>query len=110
MWRALTFLLITAAYVGQAALLTKRSIQMVNESGSKIQVYWIHPTTREGSLMSTNGVVPGATFPLQTYVGHEFEMREVPSEKTGVCDSPDQTCRSTTFVISENDNQGTSVR
>jgi hypothetical protein len=61
-------------------------------------------------MSSTNGVFSGATFPLQTFVGHEFELRELPSEKTGVCDSPDQTCRSATFVISENDNQGTSVR
>jgi predicted GIY-YIG superfamily endonuclease len=55
--------------------------------------------------MSKSPVLLGATFPLNTFVGHEFEMREVPSEKTGVCRSPDQTCRQASFVISENDNQ-----
>lgn len=77
-----------------------RSIQMINESGSSFEVYWIHPTTRELSLMSSSPVVPGASFPLQTFVGHEFEMRE-----TGECKS--QTCRMATFAISENDEQGT---
>jgi hypothetical protein len=108
-WSAITFLLATAACVGQAARADKRSIQMLNDSGFKVEVYWIHPVTKEASLMSSNGVLAGATFPLQTFVGHEFEMREVPSEKTGACTSPDQTCRNTFFTITENDDQSTCI-
>lgn len=109
MWRALALLLTTAAIVGYAARSPNRSIQMLNDSGSRIEVYWVHPDTAERRLMSTNPVLFGATFPLQTFVGHEFEMRELPSENTGVCKSADQTCRQASFVISENDDQGMSV-
>jgi len=55
--------------------------------------------------MSSDPVLFGATFPLNTFVGHEFEMRELPSEKTGACKSEDQVCRQASFVVSENDDQ-----
>jgi hypothetical protein len=106
MYKAVTLVLATAAAVGYAARANNRNIQMINDSGSKIEVYWVHPDTAERHLMSKSPVLLGATFPLNTFVGHEFEMREVPSEKTGVCRSPDQTCRQASFVISDNDNQG----
>ncbi|KAG7350667.1 prolyl 4-hydroxylase alpha subunit [Nitzschia inconspicua] len=84
---------------------TSRAIQIINESGSRLEVYWVHPQTREGSLMSSPHVMNGATFPLNSYVGHEFEIRELPSQKTGECKSEDQTCRSVYFAVSENDEQ-----
>jgi hypothetical protein len=52
------------------------------------------------------GIVNGAEFPLNSYVGHEFEIREMPDKKTGECNkSEDQTCRRTFFAVSENDEQ-----
>jgi hypothetical protein len=36
-------------------------------------------------------------------VGHEFEVRELPGSKTGVC--KDQVCRHSYFKVSENDDQ-----
>lgn len=56
--------------------------------------------------MSAPHVFDGATFPLNTYVGHTFQLREVPNEHTGVCESEDQTCRVATFTVTENDDQG----
>ncbi|KAL3911204.1 MAG: hypothetical protein SGILL_007372, partial [Bacillariaceae sp.] len=29
---------------------TSRNIKILNESGSKVEIYWIHPSTREGTL------------------------------------------------------------
>jgi hypothetical protein len=84
---------------------TSRAIKIMNHSGSRLEVYWIHPQTREGTLMSSPIVMNGADFPLNSYVGHEFEIRELPSKKTGECISEDQTCRSTYFTVSENDDQ-----
>lgn len=106
MWKAITLILATVAAVGYAARAKNRSIHMLNDSGSKIEVYWVNPETAERHLMSKSPVLFGATFPLNTFVGHEFELRELPSVKTGVCKSPDQTCRQASFVISENDDQG----
>jgi hypothetical protein len=77
----------------------------MNESGSRVEIYWIHPQTREATLMSSPNVMNGATFPLNSFVGHEFEVRELPSVKSGVCSSEDQTCRSNFFTVSENADQ-----
>ena len=44
----------------------KRPIQIINDSKSRIEVYWVSPDTREESLMSTEGgVMPGTEFPLE---------------------------------------------
>jgi hypothetical protein len=50
----------------------------------------------------------GASFPLNSFAGHEFEIRELPSATTGVCKGEDQVCRSAYFAVSENDDQGES--
>jgi len=84
---------------------TSRPINILNESGTKIEIYWIHPDTRDAHIMSNPFVMNGASFPLNSYVGHEFEVRELPSEATGECKSEDQTCRSTYFVVSQNNAQ-----
>lgn len=89
---------------------TSRYIKILNESGSKVEIYWIHPQTREVTLMSAPNVMNGASFPLNSYIGHEFEVRELPSASTGVCLSEDQTCKSTTFAVSENDDQSKSFQ
>ena len=84
---------------------TARNIKILNESGSRVEVYWIHPQTRAASLMSSPNVMNGASFPLNSFAGHEFEIRELPSTNTGVCKSEDQVCRSAYFAVSENDDQ-----
>jgi len=80
----------------------KRSIKIVNESGGNVEVYWVHPQTRDTALMSDPHVVRGAEFPLDSFVGHEFEVREM-AGPSGEC--KDQVCRQTFFTVSENDEQ-----
>lgn len=91
---------------------TARDIKIINQSGSKLELYWIHPDTREGSLMSSPYILNGADFALNSFVGHEFEIRELPSAKSGgVCtSSADQTCRTDLFAVSENDEQRITVK
>jgi len=84
---------------------TSRGINIMNFSGSRVELYWVHPTTRQGSLMSNPNIMNGADFSLNSYMGHEFEIREMPSLRTGSCKSKDQTCRNAFFKVSENDDQ-----
>ena len=84
---------------------TQRPIQILNESGSTVEIYWIHPTTRELSIMSNPDVLNGATFNLNSYIEHEFEVREIPSTKTGVCKGEDKTCRTSYLMVTENSDQ-----
>jgi 2OG-Fe(II) oxygenase superfamily len=94
----------TAATTRQRGI--NRHIKIVNESGTKVQVYWIHPQTRDASLMSDPHVVVGAEFPLESYVGHEFEVRELADANTGECTkSADKVCRQTYFKVTDNDEQ-----
>jgi len=81
---------------------TARPIKVVNDSGSRVGLYWIHPDTREAFIMSNPDIVSGADFGLDSFIGHEFEARELPAAKTGVCKSEDQTCRNGFFKVSEN--------
>ena len=73
---------------------TARKIQILNEVTGPIEVYWIHPTTREATLMSTPDVMAGANFNLDSFVGHEFEIRDKEKCEANV-KSPE--CRSKFF-------------
>lgn len=89
---------------------TQRGIKVVNTSGSDVELYWVHPDTREGFLMSTPKIFDGQDFTLDSYAGHEFEIRELPSEQTGLCKSEGQVCRNGFFKVSENDDQVITAR
>ncbi|EEC50968.1 predicted protein [Phaeodactylum tricornutum CCAP 1055/1] len=78
-----------------------RSIQIVNESASKIEIFWVHPETREPSLMSNPFIVPGADFSLNSFVGHEFLVKEMPGKNGCQVDS----CKTENFKVSPNDEQ-----
>ena len=123
---ALLLVIITAVVHGATQSSKRgvnRSIKFVNESGSKVEIYWVHPDTRDTVLMSNPVVMAGADFPLDSYVGHEFEIREVPDGPNGECrhrkkqqqntnesaeagDTEDDfTCRHTYVTVSVNDEQ-----
>jgi len=88
---------------------TERNILFVNNYSSRIELYWVHPDTREGFLMSNPDIMSGADFNLNSFIGHEFEVREKPSIRTGVCKSEDQTCRNHFLKVSENNDQVATV-
>ena len=55
--------------------------------------------------MTNPNIANGGDFALNSFIGHEFEVRELPSTRTGNCESEDQTCRNGFFVVSGNDDQ-----
>ncbi|VEU36895.1 unnamed protein product [Pseudo-nitzschia multistriata] len=59
--------------------------------------------------MSEPDIMNGADFSLNSFVSHEFELREKPSPSTGVCKSEDKTCSSAFFAVSENADQVVTV-
>ncbi|KAL7489216.1 hypothetical protein ACHAW6_014786 [Cyclotella cf. meneghiniana] len=83
----------------------ERSIQIMNESGRRVEVHWIHPQTGEMVLQSTPDVLAGASFALNSYVGHTFQVRELPGKKTGVCEGESQQCRIEQFTVNSNSDQ-----
>lgn len=80
----------------------QKNVLLHNEAGVNIDVYWVHPMTKEIHRMTGDAeVTDGATIPLQSYAHHEFEIHEA-----GDCGSTgDQTCRRTVFQVNTNDDQ-----
>jgi len=60
--------------------------------------------SRELTLMSSPNVLNGATFNLNSFVGHEFELREIPS-KSRACKGKDQVCRSNYLEVTASSEQ-----
>eukprot|EP00970_Alexandrium_tamarense_P013538 scaffold3489_cov255-Alexandrium_tamarense.AAC.2 len=56
-------------------------------------------------LQSTPDILAGATFALNSYVGHAFEVRELPAKKTAVCGGEGDVCRVDHFTVNENSDQ-----
>ena len=100
----LLLLLFTATIT--AANDTSRSIQIMNECSRRVEVHWIHPDTGEMVLQSTPDILHGASFALNSFVGHTFQVRELAAKKTGLCGGEDETCRVDHFTVNANQDQG----
>lgn len=83
-----------------------RNIQILNESGRRVDVHWIHPQTQEMVLQSTPDIMAGASFALNSFVTHSFQVRELPGKKSGVCEGTEGECRVDYFTVNENTDQG----
>lgn len=86
-----------------------RSLQIHNESGRRVEVHWVHPESGELFLQSAPDIVHGQNFALNTYVGHAFQVRELPAKRTGVCGGGGEAggeCRVDWFTVNESHDQG----
>lgn len=81
-----------------------RSIRVMNESGVKIDLFWIHPETQQlaDSHSSGEGVMYGAETGINSYVGHAFEVQEMKS-RWGRCKT--NPCRKAFFTVNQNEEQ-----
>jgi len=81
-----------------------RSVRVLNESGVKIDLFWIHPETRQlaDSHSSGEGVMYGGETGISSYVGHTFEVQEMPG-KLGKC--LHKLCRKAYFTVNQNEEQ-----
>jgi len=102
LFHALTYVLLPS---GHEVAAEARDIAIENNSGSRIEIYWIHPQTKERMLQSSPYVYNGAIFNLNSYVTHAFEAREMPGQKTGLCKGQGNACRSGYFTVNEHVDQ-----
>ena len=81
-----------------------RSIRVMNDSGVKIDLFWIHPETQQlaDSHSSGEGVMYGAETGISSYVGHTFEVQEMKS-RWGRCKH--NPCRKAYFTVNQNEEQ-----
>lgn len=108
----LLLLLPPAAFAKQV----DRTITILNESGHRVEIHWVAPNTGERVLQTTPHLFHGASFNLNSYVSHHFEVRELPNSKTGLCGDSEDTndnhgsCRVGYFTVNENEDQIVFVR
>jgi hypothetical protein len=107
MWKSVALLLLWTLVSSIHSQSTEKSLPIINNSGGNVALYWINPNTREPQFLSElSSIEDGREFPVNTFTGHEFELRELPTSR-GICtSSPDQTCRSKYFVVTASDKQG----
>jgi hypothetical protein len=78
-----------------------RTIEVVNESGKKLVVDWVHPKTGEVVTLS-QALENGAKTTLNSYVNHTFLVHE-PSNETCAAKG----CQVRYITVNENTEQGT---
>ena len=82
---------------------TAVSLSLINVSGSRVALSWIGAS--DNALI---GDIPsGTTMSVNSFVGHDFELRELPDLDTEECgSSEDQTCRMAFLKVVPGDVQG----
>jgi hypothetical protein len=79
-----------------------RGIVVKNQAGVKIDFFWVNPNTKElAASTSDGGVTHGGESSISSYIGHTFEVQELPKKKTGKCEQ--EKCRITHFTVSANE-------
>lgn len=73
-----------------------------NDSDDYLSAHWINPAT-SATLLIKGDVQPRKAFTLNTYLGHEFEMRQERNPATGLCGSgAEEECDKVShFVVTE---------
>ena len=82
-----------------------RTIEVVNESGKKLVVDWVHPQTGEVMTLS-QGLENGAKATLNSYVNHTLLVHE-PSNETCNAKNDGGGCQLRYITVNENIEQGT---
>ena len=82
-----------------------RSITIQNKCLSALDVYWVPGDGGQLIQQPNCPMVAGGDMHLSSYVSHTFEVREMPSKKTGECMGKDKTCSVSYFTVNHNQDQ-----
>jgi hypothetical protein len=108
--------LVSSAVLGKQRhdMPNQRFIMVKNLSGRRVDVFWINtlePRGPDGKYELRSNSENGQGYPyggdtaLQSYIGHEFEIQEMPAKSSGKCLHEDQ-CRTGYFKVNDEEDQG----
>ena len=96
---------------------TSRGIAFVNESGRKCDVFWVNTFKKPEEFVPqyvedgvSIGLAYGADKPISSYIGHTFEIRELPSTKglaKGRCAF--SKCRKVRYTVTDRQDQKVTI-
>jgi hypothetical protein len=84
----------------------QRSFFFRNQSGRRVDVLWVNVFKTPNDFVSQNegeGYPYGGDTSVLSYIGHTFEIREMPSKKTKSC--LNEECRKARFTVNDQENQ-----
>eukprot|EP00562_Extubocellulus_spinifer_P014927 CAMPEP_0178574358 /NCGR_PEP_ID=MMETSP0697-20121206/19308_1 /TAXON_ID=265572 /ORGANISM="Extubocellulus spinifer, Strain CCMP396" /LENGTH=508 /DNA_ID=CAMNT_0020209337 /DNA_START=86 /DNA_END=1612 /DNA_ORIENTATION=+ len=88
-----------------------RRVEIINESGSKMGVYWQNPNSHE-LVPIGDAVGDGSSFGLNSFVNHTLVLRETDDRDGGASSCNDDgnngsagRCRATSFIVGDNQEQ-----
>lgn len=85
-----------------------RKFSFFNRSGRRVDIFWINRSTNPVSFVTNSdrgeGYPFGGSTGVDSYIGHEFEIREMPSKKTGECKIPGN-CQKAHFKVNDREGQ-----
>jgi hypothetical protein len=82
-----------------------RSITIQNNAKARIELSWIDPSSGDRSVMSDPYIIPGSEYTLDSFVSHQFEVKELPNKNTGKCSGGASSCQISFFTVNEHENQ-----
>jgi hypothetical protein len=93
---ALLLLVSSSWWISVAAAASDSSaVKIRNHSLVTLKISWVHPTTKKTTPMGE--IVPNETWGVNSFLGHEFQIVELPDDESGACESSskddDQTCK-----------------
>jgi hypothetical protein len=105
-------LLLTALLsVGTANRDTSRTLDIINHSGHRVQIFWINRWKNDELVLNTEEpLLHGADSRINSYVSHEFEIQEMPHKKTNQCSGEDGKCLTAQFQVNNNHGQTITIQ
>lgn len=92
-----TLLLLLTATHSCAAVNLSRMLDIWNESGHKLQIYWLKPDT--GEAVRYADVKIGDKAKINSFVNHTFMVRDDTEE----CEENEEACHVTYITVGEDD-------
>uniref|UniRef100_A0A7S4AD37 Fe2OG dioxygenase domain-containing protein n=2 Tax=Pseudo-nitzschia australis TaxID=44445 RepID=A0A7S4AD37_9STRA len=75
-----------------------------NHSDDYLSLHWINPNT-EATVPIKTGILPRSAFSANSFLAHQFEVRQEVNPETGLCGNRDEECKIAYFQVTESPNQ-----
>jgi hypothetical protein len=99
--RNLLLTLLGVYFLRSAAVDLSRAVDILNESGEKLEVYWLRPGS--GEAVRYTDLENGAKIEINSFINHTFMLREGPT--SDACDSKGEDCHVNYITVTEDRQQ-----
>jgi hypothetical protein len=93
--------LLGVSFLRSAAINLSRAVDIQNESGEKLEMYWLRPDS--GEAVKFRDIDNGAKLVINSFVNHTFMLREGPVSHA--CDGEEENCHVNYITVTEEEKQ-----